>query len=594
MKIVMILSLVGFVFGLYSADSSYFIPENHKLVTELYSKGLHIPDTEKKKIESLLNDIAASTPGQLNFVIDLLIPQLEGLITKELRIPKNRVTNFIVRNQIEYLKNYKKTIMNSLTFFERLELNFEKTFKKLSCYLKKSEETKKVCWEESLADRLFDYCNFEREQILLNYENLLHFIVHLKKNNLPTIINFWSNRELQVKLAQCVKGITPEVTVQFIQELFMFALQSFLMGGNGMYIQWLDQNDADKFKKAQDEQNEIEANFEAYVKHLDAVKKRAVDQILSGFKAGLEKIYKERKNANDALLKEEMYLSKSINLSYPAIKSLIMPPVPYDQMFEAAIMNTPQRHQWYNIYQQGDWEFDIKTNSFFQNELVSFGTPFWQEGFMVLQKPGQSSKSYMSDPSRNSIFTEYISNDKSYAVSVECTLINCSYPFFVGIMFNKGRWISGDPERIWQYRLVGFYGNETRVNDPSTRFIKLGFAQQIITFDKKEEKILSPLEQIAKANLSDQNILFYTMPKKDIDLLVKDAITFDFVISTSLETATVTVSKKGGEQLVQKTFNNLNSTLALFGGIGFICAGAQAEFKIIKPEKLVFSSEEKQ
>ncbi len=401
---------------------------------------------------------------------------------------------------------------------------------------------------------------------------------------------------MQAELVTRAKSITPEATIQFISELFMLALQSFMMGGNGMYIQWLVEEDGKIFEEYQKKQGEIETRFEVFVNQLQAIKKNLIQQIFNGFKTGLQKIYDERKKASDAAVQEQIYLFKSINLSDPAIHMLSWPPIPYDQMFEASIMNTPKRQQWYNIYQQGDWEFDPKTKSFFQNGLVPFGMPFWQQDFRKLQKPGEKEEVYPTDPSRNSIFTEYISNEKSYEVSIECTLLNCSYPFFVGIFFNRGRWISGDPERLWQYRLVGFYGTQTNDKDPATRSINLGFAQQIITFEKEKENIISPLEQITRAKPTDDHIL-YTLSKNDTDLLAKDSITFIFDITTSPETVTVTVSKKGKEQLIQKTFSNLDSTIALFGGIGFMAPGAQAEFKIIKPEKLVLPStdlEEKQ
>lgn len=583
--------LLIFLVGTYSTliMSASLINNNPIIETIFGERGLNSANTEKNKIENLLNNITVSTASQLYCALDLAVPQLQLLVQKNGANVNIHVNNFILSHQIEHLQQYKKKIAQGLNFYQRLELKFEKTFKKLHCYLKKLSTEKKACWEEILADQIVDFCNFERENILLHYHKLLKYFVHSSKTHLPEIINFWSSRSMQGELVTRVKSVTPEAKVQFLSELFMLALQSFLMGGNGMYIQWLDEEDQKIFEEYQTRQSEIEKNFEVYVQHLNKVKKNLVNQIFNGFKAGLQKINDERKKANTALAQEQLYLLKSINLSGPAIHLLLWPPIPYDQMFEASRMNTPVRQPWYNIYQQGDWEFDATSQSFFQNALVPFGQPFWQKDFETLQKPGETSGVNLTDPSRNSIFTEYISNDKSYEISVECTLLNCSYPFFVGIQFNRGRWISGDPERLWQYRLVGFYGTQSNEKDSSTRSINLGFAQQIITFENNKEQIISPLEQIARAQSTDDHI-FYALSKVDVNLLVKDAITFVFDITTSPDSVTIVVSKKGQEQLIKKTFNNIGSTIALYGGVGFISAGAQAEFKLLKPEKLVFTT----
>lgn len=596
MKRFFLLSMFFLMAPCLSIDLQVLTTKNKELVENVFGKnGLAFSISEQKKIEQLFNDIDALTPNQKIVVIEILIPLLQNQIKENLALRKDRIVNHIIRHQIQHLDEYKKRLITTLTFFQRLELNFERLFQKLNCYFKKSEAADKECWELALADRIFDYYTFERESILLNYNTLLRYIVALKNNHLPELVYFWSHakRELYADIIHQVRALTPEVKVQFLSELFMLALQSFLMGGNGMYINWLDKEQEQLFEKYQKKQSEIEANFEAYVNRLNAIKNNVVQQIFDGFKTGLQKIVDERKNADDALAQEQIYLFKSINLSYPTIHLLNWPPIPYDQMFEASVMNTPKSHPWYNIYQQGDWEFDAQTNSFFQNELVPFGTPFWLSDFKTLKKPGDTTQEFITDPSRNSIFTEYISNQASYPISIECTILNCTYPFFVGILFNRARWISADPERLWQYRLVGFYGTQAKPDDPSTREIRLAFAQEEITFTKdNKEQIISPLEKIT-TNLSDERIILASLPKADIGLLAKDSITFVFDITTAPESVSFTVSKKGQTPLIsQKTINNLYSTIALYGGIGFMSAGAQAEFKIIKPEKLIFSANE--
>jgi hypothetical protein len=130
------------------------------------------------------------------------------------------------------------------------------------------------------------------------------------------------------------------------------------------------------------------------------------------------------------------------------------------------------------------------------------------------------------------------------------------------------------------------------MEDPTTRSINFAFAQQIITTEDNKEKIISPLEQITRATT-----FAYALPKADVDLLVKDSITFVFDITINTvggipSQVALKLSKKNGPQLYETTVNNLNPYLAIFNGIGFMAPNCQAEFKIIKPEKLVYSSDD--
>lgn len=570
-----------------------------KIITLIYGPvGIQITPIQHNKIEQLLHDLYDSSPRQLYSIAQWVIIGLKELKQqtkelmeelsneKEIVSQKQFLTLFCLNEQINYLENYKKKLYEKFSMLEKLECSFERNFKKLSSWIKGSDKNGTVSWEETVADRIVDYIEFERENILFDYTNLLIFFAGIKKSPLPSIINFWADKELQRKLILRSRRITSEVKVQFLEEIFMIALQSYIMAGGSMYTQWLDQADADAFAELTKKQNKIQTDFQTYIQQVNATQKKVMDQIINGFKTGMQGLFADYKTVNEQQQKEQVYLFKSINLDYPIQHALTWPPVPYDQVFQAGLMGTPKGGQWFNIYQYGDWEFDAQRNSFWQNGLIPFGTPFWQA-------TETTDKSTISDPSQNSIFTEYISNDASYNIVVECTLINCTYPFFVGVMFNRARWISGDPERLWQYRLFGLYGHQTTANEPSTRSINLGFAQQIITTEDKKEKIISPLEQIISSN----KMLPYALPKADVDFLVKDSITFVFDITINIVDKTpsevvLNFSKKNGPQLYRTTISNLNPYLAIFNGIGFMASGCQAEFKIIKPEKLVYSTDD--
>jgi hypothetical protein len=533
-RIIFKLSILMFVLEIAAQSNlpQQFNSKIKDIMTLIYgSVGIHATPLEHNKIELLLHDLYAASSCQLYTIAHLVIKELQEEKQKtveqiEQKNEENEVVSqkqffarFSLDEQIKYLENYRKKVYENFSILEWLQCIFEQHFNKLLGWLKLSFKEESPSWEESVADRIVDYIHFEREHILFDYTNLLTFFIGIKKNPLPTIINFWSDKNLQQKLALRARTITPEVKVQFLEEIFMMALQAYIMAGGSMYIQWLDQADADAFAELTKKQNDIQSQFEEFMKQLNASQKIVTSKIITAFKTSMKDLSEDYKKVNEQQQKEQVYLFKSINLDYPIQHALTLPPVPYDQVFQAGIMNTPQKHTWYNIYQYGDWEFDVQNNSFWQNGLISFGTPFW----LATEKTDQTT---ISDPSQNNIFTEYISNDASYNIVVECTLMNCKYPFFVGVMFNRARWISGDPERIWQYRLCGLYGTQTKMEDPTTRSINFAFAQQIITTEDNKEKIISPLEQITRATT-----FAYALPKADVDLLVKDSITFVFDIT---------------------------------------------------------------
>lgn len=575
---------------------------NHLIIFVYGSAGIDASPEQLVKIKSLLEDLFAASDCQRYEIAQQLLvnlkdaenniqQQIEQLKDKEHVVDQKLFFSlFYFHEQRAYIENYKKKLFDNFSMLERMECSCSLSFKKLRSWFKKTIKQNSATWEELVADKIMDYIEFEQNNILFNYDHSLTFFHVAKKTQLPDLLNFWTDRTLQRQILDRARSITAEVKVQFLEDLLMMMLQSYLMAGDSMYGQWLDQRLSDEFDVANKKQQEIQTEFQKYIQSLNSIQKRVVGQILAGFNTGMKKLSDDYKKVNKQQIKEQTYLFKSINLDYPIQQALFSPPTPYDQIFQASIMNTPKSQQWYNIYQYGDWEFDPVRNSFWQNQLVPFGIPFWQQGFSALQKPGaeKQGQSY-TDPAENSIFTEYISNEKTYDIVVECTLINCSYPFFLGVFFNRGRWISADPERIWQYRLCGLYGNQTRPDDSASRSINFAYAQQIIKIIDNKENIISPLEQITTARAGQSDIMLYQLPKTDIDFLAKDAITYVFTIKTSPTAVTLSLAKKGERQLFSTTLNNLEKYLAIFGGIGFMAAGCQAEFKIIKPEKLVFS-----
>ncbi len=254
------------------------------------------------------------------------------------------------------------------------------------------------------------------------------------------------------------------------------------------------------------------------------------------------------------------YLQAAMSRQQPQAEYLTTP-VQYDQEFEQATMYTPQGVVWKNPFPVGNWEYDQKFDSFWQMSNV----PIAQKAF------------------NNSIFTEWQTRLESYEIQVDVTLYQVSYPFFVGVMFNKARWVSGNELRLQKYRLFGLYGD-------SEQNVQLCFAETVQTAPATATTPATwsyPFDQISLSSTalktkSLKNIL-QNLKKYSVILHLKiknspTAIQYKFWFSTDKEPATYSSIK------------SKNVNLYLYHGIGFMAPGAICEFKLLQPTEILFSS----
>ena len=440
---------------------------------------------------------------------------------------------------------------------------------------------------EKLAPLLDNY--FEKlQQILLNKDQLIE-LYSAKKRALPPLLNLFDNETLQFKLYNRAQRIYANpASVQQVGILITMGLQALIMAGGSMYKQWVNEQLAAKFKELQSRVKTIQENYQSFLHTQEENFKAIVKKLSTSFINSESAVKMEYDAVNKQQAKEITYLFRSIDLDAPR-RLYLEAPLLFDQMFAQSPMLTPDNdNTWYNVYQtiasdiatKANWEYDHESDSFFQMSAFTFGEPQW------------ATTPLNFDPSQNSIFTEYISSQPKYDIEIEVTPIAFQDKFFVGIMFNRARWISGDPERTWQYRLVGLYGKQSDQKDPKTRTITVNFAQLILQMNKdtkKTEKIISPLEQID----TGKGQKLYTFSSKDIQSIITDSPTFIFAIKNASQQVTITVSQKiGGKttQLVSKTLTGLDAFLSMFHGIGFMSPGCVAQFKITKPAVLTYNT----
>jgi hypothetical protein len=235
-----------------------------------------------------------------------------------------------------------------------------------------------------------------------------------------------------------------------------------------------------------------------------------------------------------------------------------------DQIFANSTMLTPVGQSWYNLFQYGDWEYDPDQDIFIQYQTVPFYT-----------KDNPDNPEYAQN---NSIFTEYVSDQKSYSITVQCTLHAVTYPFFVGLAFNRARWISGDPERLRQYRLLGLYGSANQA-------LSFCYAENKIAGTGSNVTITSPMKQIVSASTPP----LATLSSGLNTTLANSPITFTFDLAVEPQSVKGKISSRSKELNIPISLDSLNPLLFLYGGIGFMAAGCRAEFKILKPSNIRYT-----
>lgn len=317
------------------------------------------------------------------------------------------------------------------------------------------------------------------------------------------------------------------------------------------------------------------ADFESNASLVENNQATALGKI---FAEAIKKIGNKQQDQAQYTKQMQNYIFKMISFHKPEIYYLLQGATTFDQAFTNGTMYTPSGPLWKNIFTKGNWEYDHTTNNFAQLANVPV---FQTKTDAKTNKQIQSS----TQAAYNSIFTEYFASTSSYEISCQITINQLHYPFFVGIIFNKTRWISGNADSLTKGRIVGIYG--TSQND-----IGAYFAEQYSKVSSAKTKsgipvvtIMYPLEQIIQKKVTKQ----VTFSSKIFEN-IQDPPTFNVKIITSAGNIKFkiwpTTSKEPSELV---TINSTHKDLYLYHGIGFLSPGAIAEFKLTAPQELLFT-----
>jgi len=318
-------------------------------------------------------------------------------------------------------------------------------------------------------------------------------------------------------------------------------------------------------------------------------------QLAADFTQNMKKISDSRGAAEQALSQEIQYIQQLINTSvtpepfFNLSRESIIQTARY---FSQSAMTTPNTaYTWYNVWGSAagltDWAFDPALGGFVQRAV----TPGERTSVSILRDlPLQWMLSGNVDArtaEQNSIFTEYFTTASSYVIEVELTVFNNGFPFLAGIMFNKPRWVSGSPDRMYSYRFVGIYGD-------SNKGISFYAGQSMTSQKEALSTVHTPLDGILVRD-SELALPLYTYDRSSTPLFAQQPHTYTISILTQKSQFNVTIiDKTTGVTLVNNKpigFNNptMNTFFGWYHGIGFMSPGAQTLFKIIKPVELSYT-----
>ncbi len=311
---------------------------------------------------------------------------------------------------------------------------------------------------------------------------------------------------------------------------------------------------------------------------------RQMNTVSQYFTSQLQTITSSQKNIQAAAQAEANYLFQNLSLQQPAT-SLISKDYAgeFDQFFATGIMATPSSNfTWYNYHVSGDWLYDPISASFWQNQAVPFSsspnTPF------NTQSPDPATVNVLSS---NNIFVEYYPSQKPYTIAGTFTIYAITFPFFVGVMFNKNRWISGNMDGMDKGRLLGIYATSaTSAGIYFAEQYELSQADAQTENQKNPTPIKIPLLQIINGHVNS----LAPIAEANITAINTEPITFHFKITTNPTTASCKIWAATDKEPAQAfLIQNLDSSFYIYHSLGFMSPGAATEWKLTAPQELTFS-----
>ncbi len=286
------------------------------------------------------------------------------------------------------------------------------------------------------------------------------------------------------------------------------------------------------------------------------------------------------------------------------VPTITPPQTTIEQVISALPNQTPVYAPWHNIFRRGNWEYIVN-----KTDAGDYQGAFVQQTVVPLDATPTATTPIFLQALYNSIFTQYIppafyyKGTETHIIQIECTLKKVSYPFFMGLYFNGGRWISGIDQLRYQRRTVGVLGSA-----PGQSAIWFGetFYLQPQNALKQQVNAIWPLWQFFRASTGDAavwqqqnpNAFIATKPLYNDPInssakpLITPGVTLIFTIATQPTQVIISVQLQGSEEplLDNVVIPNLNSKTFMYHNIGFIAAGCAASYTLKHPQSLTYDT----
>lgn len=359
-------------------------------------------------------------------------------------------------------------------------------------------------------------------------------------------------------------------------------IQMSMMSGGGMVITWISQEDEEVYEQYSALQTKMNATFTSIRTQVSTQVAKKMQAINTALKKQLTSISQMAQNQYSNYSQRNLYISQAIGYVPPVQNFMVegsdnQTVMQIDQMFAQSALFTPDcvsqelqqliptLGQWHDVFQSGNWIYYYPINGFYQTQQVEIsGTNSLEKGAQVLY---------------NTIFRDYVPQKvDSYTIQVQCTLMNYAPDFFLGVVFNNARWISGVPDRFHQHRFAGIFGSGGKIYQVCE--------ESVNNTEGTKPNTAWPAYQIIN------NVKNYAVAENEIAVTTTPFI-FTLTITTTPATVTVQIAMpKTSNPLPKLQKKQLNALVFNYHGIGLTSAGCAAQFKIIQPQELTYTSQQ--
>lgn len=371
-------------------------------------------------------------------------------------------------------------------------------------------------------------------------------------------------------------------------------IQLETMQGGGLVPAWVDQANATLFSQYADQNSKTTEAFKAFQATVTANQTASLQAGWASFVDVLNSYIAQQKIINDKHQLQLNVMSQQILKLEPqsyyldsANSFALDEQFSLSKMYNTPALTIPKQDviqpffpgigSWYNIFRKGNWQYISNEKAFYQVAPI-----------VALKAPDQNDSSALTVAQQaeySTIFTEYYPQNanREYTISGSFNITGATYPFFVGVLCNQARWISGIPDRLRQQRFVGLYGALDKTvyaviveSIPSTQ---AELAQNVPSMKSPFYLLMNnPI-----ANFTQQVIV-----QNNISLPLPFMYSFTITTQPTQLTFSLVNNSQPNSTTINLTKTNMSATVFKFHGIGLISAGAAASFTIQEPHDLGF------